>query len=217
MRRPKVLKKSIIEQENKNSSEKRKNMSKNIIDRRVQKTRKLLKDALISLIIEKGFEAVTIQEILDRANVGRSTFYIHFDNKQELLHNCFEEFHELFEKDNHGASSENFSRNDFILNLFRLVERNQRLCKALLGKDDMTMFFNPIHSFIYDYFEGTIKKIVINKKQDPLQLQMMTHYITSALLGTLRWWVYNDMPYTAEEMDKTFSKIAIRDVQEFFN
>ena len=192
-------------------------MSKVVTDRRVQKTRKLLKDALISLIIEKGLEAVSIQEILDRANVGRSTFYIHFENKQELLHSCFEEFHDLFEKYNLGASSENFGKNDFILNLYRLVERNQSLCKALLGKDDMTMFFNPIHSFIYTFFEESIKKLITNKKQTALQLEMLSHYITSALLGTLRWWVYNDMPYSVEEMDRIFKKLAFHDIQQVLN
>jgi AcrR family transcriptional regulator len=191
-------------------------MPKDVTDRRVQKTRKLLKDALVSLIIEKGFETVTIQEILDKANVGRSTFYIHFENKQELLHSCFEEFHELFEKYNLGASSGNFGNSDFILNLFRLVERNQQLCRALLGKDDMTIFFNPIHRFIYTYFEASIKKI-INNKQTSLQLEMLTHYITSALLGTLRWWVYNDTPYTVEEMDRIFKKLALFDIQQASN
>ena len=193
-------------------------MANGITDRRVQKTRKLLKDALVSLIIEKGFEAVTIQEILDRANVGRSTFYMHFENKQELLHSCFKEFHDLFGKYNLGASNNgDFDKSDFILNIFRLVERNQMLCKALLGKDDMTMFFNPIHCFIYHYFEAAIKKFVINKKQSLLQSGMLTSYITSALLGTLRWWVYNDMPNTAEEMDRTFRKLALHDIQEVLN
>lgn len=189
-------------------------MSADVQDRRVQKTRKLLKDALISLIIEEGYEAVTIQEILDSANVGRSTFYIHFENKQELLHSCFEEFHESFEK--YKSSSENFGSSDFILNLFRLVERNRRLCKALLGRDDMT-FFNPIHSFIFTYFEASIKKINIYKKQSSLQSEMLTCYITSALLGTLRWWVDNDMPYTAEEMDRIFRKLALQDIQQTLN
>jgi len=53
-------------------------MLQNDLDRRVQKTRKLLQDALIELVAEKSYESVTIREILDRANVGRSTFYAHF-------------------------------------------------------------------------------------------------------------------------------------------
>ena len=54
-------------------------------DRRVQRTQQLLRAALLSLIEEKGFEALTVQEIIDRANVGRATFYAHFDRKEDLL------------------------------------------------------------------------------------------------------------------------------------
>jgi len=54
-------------------------------DRRVQRTQQLLRAALLSLIEEKGFEALTLQEIIDRANVGRATFYAHFDRKEDLL------------------------------------------------------------------------------------------------------------------------------------
>ena len=60
-------------------------------DRRVQRTRKLLQDALIALVLEKGYEAVTIQDIIDRANVGRSTFYAHFLDKQHLFLSGFEQ------------------------------------------------------------------------------------------------------------------------------
>src|SRR5512138_2534119 len=59
-------------------------------DRRVQRTQQLLQTALISLIQEKGFEALSVQEIIDRANVGRATFYTHYDNKEDLLESGFE-------------------------------------------------------------------------------------------------------------------------------
>jgi Transcriptional regulator len=189
-------------------------MTKDKTDRRIQKTRQLLKDALISLILEKGFESVTIQEILDRANVGRSTFYMHFENKYELLHSCFEEFNEMFEKHAPGVSA-NIGGGSFILTLFRLVGKNQRLCKALLGRDDMDMFFNPAHQFIFTYFDESIKKTVSNEKQSSLQLEMLAHYISSALIGTLRWWVYKDMPYTPEEMDQNFRRFALHDIKNF--
>ena len=65
-------------------------MPQNFGDRRVQRTRKLLQDALIDLVAEKGYVAVTIQEILDRANVGRSTFYAHFQDKDQLLHSILD-------------------------------------------------------------------------------------------------------------------------------
>src|SRR5215475_13530041 len=73
-------------------------MPPNDPDRRVQKTRKLLQDALIELVAEKGFEAVSIREILDKANVGRSTFYAHFQDKDQLLHSILDRLDELFEE-----------------------------------------------------------------------------------------------------------------------
>jgi len=54
-------------------------------DRRTQKTKKYLAAALVELIIEKGYDAITVQDIIDRANVGRSTFYSHYESKEQLL------------------------------------------------------------------------------------------------------------------------------------
>src|SRR5215213_8734136 len=73
-----------------------KTMAQMVLDRRVQKTRKLLQDALIELVAEKGYESVTVQEILEKGNVGRSTFYAHFQDKEHLLHSILERLNELF-------------------------------------------------------------------------------------------------------------------------
>src|SRR5438128_1816777 len=59
-------------------------------NRRVQRTQQLLQQALLSLIKEKAFEAISVQEIIDRANVGRGTFYAHYDNKEDLLESGFD-------------------------------------------------------------------------------------------------------------------------------
>jgi len=67
-------------------------VAEQIGDRRVQRTRRLLHKALMSLILEKKYESITVQEILDSADVGRSTFYMHFHDKDELL---FSGFHDL--------------------------------------------------------------------------------------------------------------------------
>src|SRR5438067_6661592 len=66
-------------------------MAAQAIDRRIQRTQELLKTALMSLIQEKGFETLSVQDIIDRANVGRATFYAHFDNKEDLLLSGFED------------------------------------------------------------------------------------------------------------------------------
>src|SRR3990172_2299341 len=59
-------------------------------DRRIQRTREVLQKALIELISERGYDAITIQDIVDRANVGRTTFYLHYRSKDDLFMSCHE-------------------------------------------------------------------------------------------------------------------------------
>jgi len=68
-----------------------KTMKNKSVDRRVQRTRQLLDDALMVLIVEKGYETITVQNIIDRANLGRSTFYAHYQDKEDLLRSGMEE------------------------------------------------------------------------------------------------------------------------------
>ena len=60
------------------------------VDRRIQRTRRLLQDALITLILEKGYDKITVQDIIDEANVGRSTFYAHYLDKDDLMASSLE-------------------------------------------------------------------------------------------------------------------------------
>src|SRR3972149_11575951 len=116
-------------------------MPQNVLDRRVQKTRKLLQDALIELVAEKGYESVTIQEILDNANVGRSTFYAHFQDKDQLLHSILDRLDDLFEQHKKRLvdATENSGNPDKTelthslsptLSLFQFVGQNHRFFKA---------------------------------------------------------------------------------------
>jgi AcrR family transcriptional regulator len=193
-------------------------MPEAFVDRRVQKTLRLLKEALITLISEKGYDAVTVQDILDRANVGRSTFYIHFENKQALLHSCFDDLNQLFEQHNINISSgeksaDFFIKSDFTLNLFRFIKLNHRLIKAILQEDVMSIFNSPIQDYIFTHISETLKALTQNKKQAPLPLEVLAHYLTSAFIGTLKWWVDKDIPCTAEELDKIFKRLAFYDIQ----
>src|SRR5687768_3006202 len=99
------------------------------VDRRIQKTRKLLLDALIALTIEKGYEKVTIQDIIDRANVGRSTFYSHFESKDQLLIGN-DNFQDLLSRSIQANSKEGL---DF-LPIYEHVAENHGLARIFLGK-----------------------------------------------------------------------------------
>src|SRR6266536_1624173 len=105
-------------------------------DRRIQRTRALLLSALLDLIAERGYEEVSVQDIVDRANVGRSTFYKHFLDKRELLLTGVAGLQELLtEQSAAPEASATLSERllTFSLPLFQHVQENLRFCRALLG------------------------------------------------------------------------------------
>jgi AcrR family transcriptional regulator len=108
------------------------------MDRRINRTRKLMHEALMALIVEKGYEAVTVQDILDRADVGRSTFYAHFRDKDALCLSGFDHLRTLFEQQQQSLLAAKHDGKDpefnMILELFRHVGQHHTLYKAIAGQ-----------------------------------------------------------------------------------
>jgi len=213
-----------------------KNMPPNDLDRRVQKTRKLLQDALIELVAEKGYEAVSIREILDKANVGRSTFYSHFEDKDQLLHSILDRLDELFEehknrlseaaKNGRATAHMNFPISlSPTLGLFQFIGQNHRFFKAMLGNRGYgifgkpvydyvfahihTIFTKPIHDDVFAHLHESLNVRISREKYGSLESQIAAHYFASALMGILVWWAENDMPCAAEEIDRLFRELAM--------
>src|SRR5687767_2197406 len=95
-------------------------------DRRVRRTRRTLQEALTTLILDKSYERITIQDVLDRADVGRSTFYAHFRDKDDLLMACFDGVREELQRE--------FAAEQSADALFLHAHRHRRIYKALCGK-----------------------------------------------------------------------------------
>jgi AcrR family transcriptional regulator len=192
----------------------------NTTDRRVQKTRQILQKAIIDLIVEKGFESTKVQDILDKANVGRSTFYAHYQDKGELLHSCFEEFNKLIEQPDFSSpeGSTDYSDTavvaDFTLKFFEFAKSNFQLCKALLKSQDFSIFLD---SFLFDYINGTLKNWMAREKNSSIPSEMVAHYFLSAFSGTLKWWINKDMPCSVEEIDKYFNQLAMPSIKSVFS
>ena len=211
-------------------------MPQNDLDRRVQKTRRLLQDALIELVTEKSYESISIREILDRANVGRSTFYAHFQDKDQLLHSILDRLDELFKQHEKLFldAKKNFDSADIMnqahefsptLSLFQFVGQNHRFFNAMLGNRGYGIFAKPVYDYVFAHVHGLFTKPVHNdvvanmhesfkilrshEKYGSLESEIAAHYFVSALMGLLVWWVEKDMPCTAEEMDRLFRQLAI--------
>jgi AcrR family transcriptional regulator len=175
-------------------------------DRRVKKTRLALQNALIELILEKGYDAVMIQDILDRADVGRSTFYAHFQDKEDLLLARFDNLQEAFEKHFQTVLAYRSAENPKVetgvnmpLFLLRYVENEHRLFKALLGKQSSGKYASHIQNFFLKYTRDIVKTHAKSQLL-PYQLDIIAHYITNAFLSLLIWWIDSDMPCSVEEL-----------------
>ena len=94
-------------------------------DRRIQRTRQSLQNALSDLILEKGYEKVTVQDVIDRANVGRSTFYAHFENLDQLLLSGFEPLRAEFDDFLSGRNIDNESPWALSLAIFQQVQKQK--------------------------------------------------------------------------------------------
>ena len=211
-------------------------MPQNITDRRIQKTRKLLQEALIELVAEKGYESIAIQELLDRANVGRSTFYAHFQDKEQLLRSILDRLDELFEqhkkqvldatKNLGNAEDADLARSlSPTLNLFQFVGQHHRFFKAMLANQGYGIFAKPIYDYVFAHVHGIFtspihaevlvhlhepfKGIMSRGKYSSLESEIAAHYFVSALMGLLVWWVDKDMPCSVEEIDRLFRQLAI--------
>lgn len=211
-------------------------MPQNVPDRRVQRTRKLLQDALIELVSEKGYESVKIWEILDKANVGRSTFYTHFQDKDQLLHSILDRLDDLFEQHKKqildAAKNVGNTENTDLsigssptINLFQFVGENHRFFKAVLGNRGYGIFAKPVYDYVFAHVHGIFtepvhadalvhlhepfKMLRSRDRYGSLESEIAAHYFVSAFMGILVWWVEKDMPCSAEEIDRSFRELAM--------
>jgi AcrR family transcriptional regulator len=166
-------------------------------DRRIQRTRQLLQNALSELILEKGYEKVTVQDVIDRANVGRSTFYAHFESLDQLLLSGFEPLRNQFEDFLSGAEFDHESPWALSLTMFQQVQKQKG------GYITLT----HIQKFLYGYLLDHLK-LSLPKRNKNIPPELLAHYVASSFIALMTWWIDNDYPYPAEKMSELFRQLV---------
>ena len=192
-------------------------MSSERTDRRVRRTRELLRSALLVLIQEKGYDRITIQDILDRADVGRSTFYAHYRDKDELLLSGFEDIRTALDAERDAAETGAEKKAEFLrpmLAVFQHVEGHRHFWGALTrkgGADLITRILRKsVHDLVREHFRSQFAGV-----KDPLQLEAAMQFVAGACMGLLIWWLDDDIPYSAEEIHSIFRRQANQGVGRF--
>ena len=184
------------------------------VDRRVQRTRQLLSKALMSLIVEKGYHSVTVQDIIDRANLGRSTFYAHYQDKEDLLLSGIDEVvHSLIGGDvATSKDKQEMGMPPRILSteiIFQHAQEEYQLHKAIFGGRGMDVMIKEIQKHLCSHIEEQINQLLPDEKSPPVALSIISNYLAGALLTLLVWWLENDMPYSPERMDALFQELSM--------
>lgn len=181
-------------------------------DRRKLRTRKQLREALFELILEKGYDEVKIEDITDRADLGRTTFYLHFKDKEQLLLQSIDEIaNDLISQIDPALlffSSENleYKRQNLIIAPVKLVfkhaSENANLYKIILRGEGAFKISNRFRSIINiaaaQIMTVRIKELEID--QPTLPIDVMGNFFAGTLLSLVTWWLENDFPFTIDEM-----------------
>ncbi|MCC7128988.1 MAG: TetR/AcrR family transcriptional regulator [Anaerolineae bacterium] len=179
------------------------------IDRRIKRTQRLLQQALISLTLEKGFDAVTIREITERADVGYATFFRHYPDKDALLADVLDsmrqEFRDLLMP--HSIITEPETMGEL---LFEYVQENADLCRVLLNSTNTMTLLRPVQ----EIGQQEIGWMFPGGDARPIPLDVSASHLMTSLVMLIRWWLENNMPYSPQEMGRIAAKLIISPVIE---
>lgn len=173
------------------------------LDRRSQRTRRLLSEAFVELLREKGYSAITVSDIIERANIGRSTFYSHYRDKEDLFVN---ELDRVIEVLSHHVPEQQEMPFFPSLGLFRHVGEEYELYKALIWTPGIDLLIKHMQTSLSQRIEQGLQK---NEKGSDIPPPIVANFIAGSFLTLLKWWLENKMVYSPEQMDEIFKKLTL--------
>lgn len=189
-------------------------MSEEVLDRRVRRSRRQLADALLELIVEQGYDAITIQAIADRADVNRATFYLHFSSKEELLLAALRErFDELVAMMDAVAPPEPpWSNEAYDRLLFEHIAEHAALYRALLGERGLGLVIHQVIAYIAQVIDRDLREQMPEGVQLDAPAPVVSHFYAGALFALIKWWLEQEMPLPAAEMAKLSDRLCSQGV-----
>ena len=181
-------------------------------DARVRRTRDALGDALVALMQEKSFDTITVQDVLDRAKVGRSTFYSHFSDKDDLLMSDAEEFFESIAMalSVHGDKSDRvFPVQEF----FSHISEAKQFVDALMASGKFHDSMELAHGLFARGIERRLSEVPRGQGIAADERPAIAFAHAGTLLSLLTWWIDRGMKQEPAEMDQLFHRMVWQGVQ----
>lgn len=186
-------------------------------DRRVHRTEQLLRTALVSLIEEKGFETLTVQDIIDRANVGRATFYAHFDNKEDLLVSGFDGLRTALKELQRQAHLRTTSSDErlfaFSHEMFAHIAEYRKVFRAVVGKRSGALVQQLLQKIVVDLVRDDLKAMVGRRDDRSAPAEAVVQFVTGGFFGLAMLWATGKLPVSVEEVNALFRRLAMPGVK----
>lgn len=176
-------------------------------DLRIRKTRGRLVTALVALLQEKPLEKISLQELLDRADVGRSTFYLHYRDKEDLVLCMFEDGLEMWSTIL-SRNREKSLRVAAVAEYFAHVRSAKKFYRALMDSGRLQSYFDLAEGY---FARGIERRLTESKKLtrlSALELRARSHGLAGSLNALLKWWMDHGAKQSPETMDGLFHRMV---------
>lgn len=188
-------------------------------DRRVQRTQQLLEGALLSLIKEKDFDTVSVQEIIDRANIGRATFYAHYDSKEDLLASGFQGLQETLKECQREVLSRARTVDErlfaFSYHLLAHAHEHRDIFPAMVSQRGGAAIQHLLRQILVNVIREEVKAMGARNAKVPPEVTVQ--FVAGGLFGLLMWWMASKMRLSVEEVNDIFRRLAIPAVKAAFS
>ncbi len=180
------------------------------MDRRQQKTRAAIFAAFNEILTEKSYHQITVQEIIDRANVGRTTFYDHFETKDELLREmCDSLFRHIFSDVLSAESTHDFSLSDgtsrtVITHMIYHLRDNRKNLLGILACESGEMFLQFFRQYLNNVFSSYMP--TSNAREVPEDF--LLNYISGSFVNMVQWWLKGGMKESPEQLATYFEAVT---------
>lgn len=181
-------------------------------DRRIERTRTLLGDALLELIVQQGYDSITVQNIADKANLSRATFYLHYRDKDDLLTDRLGKIYaEIAASMDLKLTLDDMRWNGKspTITTFEHTLAHRDLYRALCRAQSSNLVIERLTQVLAALIKGMLVMNYGELSHLPIPLDVICQNMAAALHGMARWWIDTDAPYTAEEMAEMFHAINV--------
>jgi AcrR family transcriptional regulator len=191
------------------------NMEGKKADKRVRRTQQALQNALLELMVERGYERLSVQHILDRADVGRATFYLHYRSKEDLLRSSLNRLRDHLANDWQSAST-NKERSSiplaFSLAFFQHIDSHRKLYRAIVGRERGAIVDKQMRRLLA---EVVLKNLgsPSDRARKGSTADMTAQYVAGALMAIVTWWLDRSIKLSAEEIDHAFRQMSLPALQ----